>query len=273
MSIKLDAKRLDRALCDFSLATGININFIDDLSEYRTRNEYHAAYCRAVQSTPEGKARCACSDESLFLRCKESRAPEMHICHAGLVDLAVPIFYNEQLLGYLIFGQMRTDIDIERVRGCVSDLPTDTEMLIAELESMPICSDEKIKGITNVAVMLTKYVLLEKVLKPVYDESLSPVIEYIEENYASRLSVLRLCRDVGISKTSLYRLIRQHFGYTVGDLINSVRIEKSLKMLENRTLSIDEVSRLSGFSSAAYYSKLFKRKKGISPSKHRKGVK
>ena len=117
--------------------------------------------------------------------------------------------------------------------------------------------------------MLTKYVLLENVLKPDYDENVSKVIDFIDKSYSNRLTILQLSRKIGISKTALYKLFRQHFSCTVNDYVNSVRIEKSLKLLENRALSIEEISRLAGFSSAAYYSKLFKAKKGISPIKYR----
>ena len=64
--------------------------------------------------------------------------------------------------------------------------------------------------------------------------------------------------------------IHRCYNCTVKEYLNSKRIEKAAQMLLMTELSMDEISREVGFNSAAYFSKLFKKYKGISPLKYRK---
>lgn len=59
------------------------------------------------------------------------------------------------------------------------------------------------------------------------------------------------------------------FGCTVSEYVKTKKIEKSIDLLLNDDLSIEEISEKLGFSSASYYSKTFKKIKGISPGKFR----
>ena len=110
------------------------------------------------------------------------------------------------------------------------------------------------------------HILLENMLKPKLDENIQKVINYIEENLNSDLSVKSISKNVNISKSVLYKKFHSHFSCTPAYFINIKRVEKSTEYLLKTDMSIEEM----GFASASYYSRIFKKIKGVSPLKFKK---
>lgn len=273
MFIKYDISKLKKALQDFSNATGLGIDYVDtSLSYMNLCKQPINCYCAAIQSSPIGFRRCVFSDEQLLVKCAQSKKAEIHVCHAGLVDVAVPIFYKDILLGYVILGQMRMATDTHDIRQLTAGIPIDPDDLKQKYEKLPVFFKEKVMSIADVAVMLTKYILFENLLTANYEENAAKAISFIENNYTKSIHVRELSQQINISKTALYNIFRKYFDCTINEYINALRVEKSVELLEERGISIEEVSRRVGFSSAEYYSKVFKSKKGISPMKYRKQI-
>ena len=110
MIIQYNKKKLEAALSDFQRATGVNISMSDaSFSHIAGVSGAHCKYCSIIQTSPAGKCACMKSDLQLFQRCAASMTTQMQICHAGLMDIAVPIIYNDCILAYLIMGQIKTD--------------------------------------------------------------------------------------------------------------------------------------------------------------------
>lgn len=93
---------------------------------------------------------------------------------------------------------------------------------------------------------------------------------FIDANIEKNLSINRICKSVNISKSVLYKTFHDYFGCTVSDYIKQKRIDKAAVLLKKTDLSIEEISVQVGFSSASYFSIIFKKQKGISPIKYRK---
>ena len=118
--------------------------------------------------------------------------------------------------------------------------------------------------------MLAKYILLENMLKPNMNSSLEKAIDFINKNLDKDLSIQSISQSIHISQSVLYKYFHNYFGCTVGEYINTKRIEKSIELMKNTDLSIEEISQSVGFTSATYYGRIFKNKKGITPLKFRK---
>ena len=271
MIINYDTEKLKKALSDFSNATKININFVDNDLKHtvyctHSRNEY----CSAIQSSERGAKCCLRSDSELLMRSRATKKPEMHICHAGLVDISVPIFHNGVQLGYVILGQMKADPSFKKAAAAIDHLGLDEEKMQKSYDGLTLYDDESINAVTSIAVMLTKYVLLENMLKESFDKSIEAATAFIESKIDKQLSIQYISKNTGISKTTLYRIFSDNLGCTVKDYVNSRRIERSLPLLINTDMTMEEISRDVGFRSAAYYSKTFKKEKGLSPLRYKK---
>ncbi len=272
MVINYDIPKINRMLKDFYNATGINMDLLkDDFSFVGNQSFWeNKRYCRAVQNTVTGMKACFCSDAELLKKSRDSKQVEMHVCHAGLVDVAVPIIYNEAIIGYVIFGQIKMKEDFSRLRKYISDIGLDENEMEGLYNEIEIISEDRIQSISNLAQMIVKHILLENMLRPDIDDNIQKAVYYINENLAQPLSVQSISKNAGISKSALYRGFHAHFGCTVSHYISKARIEKAIVLLADNNLSIEEIALRVGFADGSYFSKSFKKEKGMSPLKYRK---
>lgn len=272
MFINIDNDKLLDTLQDFYNTTGINIailpaNYSDIISlKYHIPNKY----CNLIQSCPEGKRRCALSEEFLVKRASVTGKPEVHICHAGLTDMIIPIIHENVLLGYALFGQMRENTDFEAVRNMIKDLDIDIEKSETLYSQIPFFDTQKIHSVENIVTMLVKYILLENMINANFERDIKNVTDYINNNIEKNLNIQTISKNTGVSKSSLYKKFRKYYNCTVSEYINKKRIEKSKDILVKTDTSIEITAQQVGFNSTQYYSKTFKEIVGISPSKFRK---
>lgn len=95
-------------------------------------------------------------------------------------------------------------------------------------------------------------------------------VEFINENIQNDLDIDKICSHVHISKYHFCRAFKQATGLTVMNYILKTRLVLAQGMLmRNRSASISDVSSECGFSSPAYFSRVFKQETGLSPLQYR----
>lgn len=105
----------------------------------------------------------------------------------------------------------------------------------------------------------------EKLGKPIME-----AVYYIRKNYAQPISQSDVAKAGNVSVTYLSRLFKEEMGIGFNDFLTQVRLEESEKLLSETALSIKEIAGAVGYPDEKYYSKLYKKMKGIKPSEYRK---
>lgn len=104
-------------------------------------------------------------------------------------------------------------------------------------------------------------------------ESIHPTVKgaqsYIREHLSEHPSVSDIAAAVSVTPNYLSSLFRKHMGIGISGYINTMRIEKTVKLLQNSNVPISEVSRISGFTSVSNFYRVFSEYYGISPLKMR----
>lgn len=96
------------------------------------------------------------------------------------------------------------------------------------------------------------------------------IISFIETNMSDEdLNSVLIENHFGLSKMQLYRKLKAVAGLSVSDVIRSVRITNACRLLVNTYLNISEIAYSLGFSDPLYFSKLFKKETGYSPSQYK----
>lgn len=94
---------------------------------------------------------------------------------------------------------------------------------------------------------------------------------YIEKNYRNpEFNVQSVAQYIKIDRTYLYRLFIKETGMSVIDYINNCRISKAQTMLLDKNTSIKDVAYSVGFADQMYFSKVFKKINGMTPTEYRK---
>lgn len=94
--------------------------------------------------------------------------------------------------------------------------------------------------------------------------------EYLDTNYDRKVSLDELCSKFYINKYYMMKLFSEAYGTTINNYVNSVRVTKAKQLLRFSDKRMDEISCELGFDDANYFSRLFKKVEGMSPSEYRK---
>jgi two-component system response regulator YesN len=91
----------------------------------------------------------------------------------------------------------------------------------------------------------------------------------IEEKYAENLSVNDIAKEVFLTNTYLCFLFKQETGMTINEYLIDVRIRAAKAMLDNANNKIYDVAFAVGYKSVSYFTRLFAKTTGITPSEYR----
>jgi AraC-like DNA-binding protein len=95
-------------------------------------------------------------------------------------------------------------------------------------------------------------------------------LEYMRENYSRGCPLDDVAAVVCLSPYHFIRTFRKHTGKTPHEYLVNLKIEKACDLLIHDKHSITETSFMCGFNNTSHFSTVFRRIKGISPSKYRK---
>jgi ligand-binding sensor protein len=118
-------------------------------------HEKFAEFCRKVRTKAEGNERCMGCDVKYSQRAKEQKKPKYYMCHAGLMDIAVPIIIGDQLIATIFCGQSRpSDEKLDEI-GIDLSLKTERELGFKEGELLelraqtPVISEEQVEDLKS----------------------------------------------------------------------------------------------------------------------------
>lgn len=95
-------------------------------------------------------------------------------------------------------------------------------------------------------------------------------IEYIRFHLEQELTLETICTAIHCSTYELSRKFKKETGQSLTDYINTLRIYEAISIMENQNLSITDIAYMVGFNDVNYFTKVFKRWKGMTPSSYRK---
>ena len=93
---------------------------------------------------------------------------------------------------------------------------------------------------------------------------------FIQKNYTRRISLREIALSGAVGQSKCCKLFAKYFGQTPNAYLNQYRLNKSLELLREDGLTITEIALAVGFSGASYYSEIFRKSFGKSPTEYRK---
>ena len=95
------------------------------------------------------------------------------------------------------------------------------------------------------------------------------VKSYIAQNYMDELRLKQLADIAGMSPSAFSRFFKLHTGRNLSEYIIDIRLGYAARLLVDTSRSISEISFDCGFNNLSNFNRIFKRKKGCSPSEFR----
>ncbi|MBO5371249.1 MAG: response regulator [Lachnospiraceae bacterium] len=115
-----------------------------------------------------------------------------------------------------------------------------------------------------------------EIRESVSKEEVSPTIIHqivgeIQDKYTENITLTDLAEKYGISISHLSSLIKNELKLPFSEYITARRMQKAKELLKDESLSIAQVAEQTGYNDYFYFTRVFKKSTGISPSKYRKG--
>lgn len=95
------------------------------------------------------------------------------------------------------------------------------------------------------------------------------VKDIINKKYNTNLTINSIAQEVFIAPTYLCLIFRQETGDTLNEYLTRVRIDKAKELLMDRNIKLYDVCFAVGYVDASYFTKIFKKITGMTPSDFR----
>lgn len=268
-----DFQRLGKLLNSLHELMNIKIALMNEDGREIYTTSYQTAFCRCIAEIPGGYERCVQCDQQALAAVQNSAKIKKYICHAGLIEVALPVTENGKTVANILFGQLLDDLPREeqwkRVEAACDWYPDKGELRQAFMR-LPCFSNSQIAACTEIIhACISEVRLAGIVLAPTQDD-IHRLSSYLDVHYAEKVTVENLCQELFIGKTKLYSLCKRRYGKTLIQILNERRIDAAKELLGTTTHSIQYIADVVGMPDANYFTKVFKRIEGMTPSQFRK---
>ncbi len=172
----IDKETLKEIEESFALATGMGVVFTDPQGIHLGEGSNFCTFCKSIHSHDGGLKCCYASNRVAGLRALKQKKPYIFQCHAGLIDIIIPIIIDDKFVGTVMAGQVRCDNLEDDTFPSIGEqdynMPWfNTEYFKKAREETMIISKERIIAAANSLFMLANYIV-DKNIKETLEEEL-----------------------------------------------------------------------------------------------------
>ncbi|KRF42269.1 helix-turn-helix domain-containing protein [Paenibacillus sp. Soil787] len=145
-----------------------------------------------------------------------------------------------------------------------------------------VLSYDKLAGLFSTAQEMLLY--LKGVLSIGHDPQQDPplhggknrtfnlIFQHINANFRGSVSIQNIAKEFNVNANYVSQLFKKEVGTTFTEYVSKLRIEYACKLIASTDMSINEIAEKAGYDDYFYFSRIFKRLMGTSPSNYRKHV-
>ncbi len=232
-------------------------------------NRGDSQFCRLIQQQLCGIDKCLAMDEEKRQECAIAGETVSYRCHAGLNEAVAPIYVDNQLIGFAMIGQFRT------IRTTPHDLTRAWHKKYHNVEleqafhKLPYFEPEKVRDIIGFFSVIIDYIVTKEIVALRGNLVISRIISHIEKNIHRSVSVEEAAQTVGKSVSTITHLFRKVTGKSFKQTLINRKLDVAERYFRQApNLSISEVAAKVGYDDPFYFSRLYRKYRGISPSEY-----
>lgn len=269
----MNLKDVEKLLYDLYLLTDMQICLYDkQLHPIAGSSIPQKDFCSAVHGTARGLSMCLRSDLAALGEAKKTRKTFIVCsCAFGLFDVVTPLFDGDDLLGILFAGGALPDSEEKKSEILKRALPfVDAKIsepeLLALIEALPSRTNAEFEAFSEALRIFGEHIVRSGFFDNDKKNLAELIKSYINHNFHRKITLSELGYHFHCSTVTLTETFRRECGGTILQYITQKRLEEAVRLLQNGRISIGAVAERCGFSSVEYFSKVFKKQYGVSPS-------
>lgn len=103
-------------------------------------------------------------------------------------------------------------------------------------------------------------------------EEIDAAAMFFNEHYNEEINIAEYAENHHMSTSWFIRNFKQYTGFTPLQYILSIRIYNAEALLKSNQYNVTEIANIVGYENPLYFSRIFKKIKGLSPSEYRKNI-
>lgn len=235
--------------------------------------------CRLIREYPEGYEACNRSTHENLAICRKERRSHCYRCHAGLIDIIVPLFSGDKYLGALTTGQVfdspPTSEEFQEFLRTHRYLKQSEAELRQLFFNVRVYTVEQLSALVNLLEIFGNYVIETenklKFLESVNEkQQIQAARSYMELHCASQLSIGLVANQVSLSESHFCHLFKQETGTSPIQYLNRIRISRAMELLRSTDKSITEIALECGFCNLTHFNRMFRKFADDNPRNYRK---
>lgn len=145
----------------FAFATGFGVVFVDREGRHIGPGSNFCRFCTAINKTYEGACSCAMSNRNAIEIALETRKPSIYVCHAGLINIEIPLIYEGCYVGAITAGQVLcTEMDYYPTDLVYSKTNwLDSPELAEYYKEIKVLTRQQIEATTTALANICNYIL------------------------------------------------------------------------------------------------------------------
>ena len=260
-------------LKEFHAVSGFRISIHDaDFNEIYAYPTDLSPYCRIIQQNKDNRRQCIRNDRLAFESVRDSGEVAVYRCSHGLYEAVAPIYHYGILSGYFMIGQVCDDkrSNGEQLYRSIYDVLSDEKQAAEVVDSVKEVPQQLIDSYILLMTVIAEYVTKSNILPGNSMRLASMTMQYLQQNYASKITLSSLADQFFCSQSLLIKSFRKEYGTTIITALTDIRLKKAKELLLGSRMRVKEIAETCGFSEQNYFSKAFVAKYGCSPSDFRK---
>lgn len=266
--------KLNSLLKDFYKLTKIRITVFDEnFRELTAYPEKIAPFCQIIRTDTYAHKKCRECDTRACEIAAKQRKTFTYQCHAGMTESIAPLFFENIVIGYLLFGHVFSYDSYEdgwnKISTLCSSYQIDKRALKRACYKQPIIQNDYIESASHILQAVASYLCMERMVSLHQHELPVLLDKYISAHFTEDIDVTTLCQQFQIGKTRLYEIAKQNYGIGLAEHIRNLRINKAKNLLISMpNMSLSDIAFSCGFKDYNYFITVFKRIVGVSPKRY-----
>lgn len=238
--------------------------------------------CSIIRGTAEGIRRCEACDRRHHAMAGAAGAAHVYACHAGFIDMAIPIMIQGTHVATISSGQVLPEKPSAAAfarltrRLCWLNAPR-KELLIA-YKRAPWLPRDRLREVMKLLELFARQICSSAWrIRELEADREHPAIRaartLIEQRYQDpEFALEEAARAAGLSVAHFSHSFHKKTGVTFTRCVQSRRIEEAKRLLQETDLSITDICYACGFNSLTHFNRVFLRGAGGSPTAHRQRI-
>lgn len=244
-------------------------------------NFHKAPLCLYCKQNKALRKRCVRTQKLIEAKCKNgSHRCFYGVCHAGIGCYVFPVMSGSRFLGYICVNGVKADTSLSsrRLKGIAKHAADLTKDQLEHLYEKSLLSVPD-KALLETLILPLPHMLcqLHRELEALMEKSAHipnldlnmKVMNFLYQNSTKQVTVDSIAEHVYFIRSFISHMFKKSNGMSISEYLHRIRLENAEALLATSDLTISAIATEVGFGDANYFSKVFKRKHGISPRAYR----